>query len=256
MAHTIFRLRAYLHHRLKSFRNRNGFGIHSPFAFNLIYNIINPKEKYAYYCYENIEYQRQKLLHDNRKIKPDNGKTKTIKQIARIALSPVQDIQQIFRLVQFVKPNNIIEMGTSLGIGTAYLASFNSQIPIISIDHNSDVQKIAQSITEQLKINNVTYVSKDFDEALDSILKEHTSLDFIFIDGNHKGDAIQHYYKRLKTHIHNRSVIIFHDIHWSKDMNTAWQDIFNDSDVTVSIECYNMGILFFNKELNKQHFFA
>lgn len=251
----LYRLHTYFRHYFRSIRNSKGYGVHSPFAFYFISHIINPKNYYGYYCYESIEHLRMKLFGCLQTIS-NNGKETTVKSIAIKSASPANDSQRLFRLAHFMKAENIIELGTSLGIGTAYLASSNHNANVISIDHNKHLQNIAQENSNSLGLKNIRYITGDFDNALEQVLTHKEQLDLVFFDGNHKGNATLRYYNKLKTKAHRQSVFVFHDIHWSKDMNKAWQTIIQDSLISISIECYNLGIVFFNPEFNKQHFYA
>lgn len=256
MEHVLFRLRIYLLHSIKSFKSKHGYGVHSPFAFSFICDIINPKTSGRFYCYEIIEQLRDSLLNDNNKIVLDNGKTSTIKRIAKKSVSPKGDGQLLFRIALFMHSKNIIELGTSLGIGTAYLASANKQAKVISIDHNTAIQGIAKQNAKKIKINNITFVNNAFNDALDTILEKMSSPDLVFFDGHHKGDATLNYFDKVRKKSHAQSVFVFHDIHWSKDMYLSWKTIKKHQNITLSIECHNIGIVFFNPIFNKQHFYA
>ena len=49
-------------------------------------------------------------------------------------------------------------------------------------------------------------------------------------------------------------ILIIADIHWSKEMQQAWDTIKNHYQVTLSIDIYQMGIVFFNPEIRKQDY--
>ena len=256
MQNLFFRIRSYIAHRLKTIKSRRGYGVHSPYAFNFIRTIINPETPSYFYCFNQIEQLRYRLRHNKEKVILDNGKTAFVKTIAKTSASPLHDGQLLFRTALFMQSKTLIELGTSLGISTAYLACTNKKAKVISIDHNIVIQNLAKHNANELKIKNIEFVNGKFEEALPSILKGIVKLDFVFFDGHHIGDATLRYFDIAKAKSHAQSIFIFHDIHWSKDMHQAWSSIVSDPLVSLSIECYNLGFIFFNPELNKKHYCA
>ena len=90
--------------------------------------------------------------------------------------------------------------------------------------------------------------------AVEKELKEHNQLDFVFFDGNHKKKPTLSYFKQCLEVAHEDSIFIFDDIYWSTEMTEAWQEIKKHPKVTLSIDCFEMGIVFFKKEQAKEHF--
>lgn len=254
MQHVFFRIHTYITHQLKTIRSRKGYGIHSPFAYDFIRDIINPEKSSYFYCYDAIERLRYRLRLNNKRIILDNGDYSTVKRVAKTSASPNRDGQLLFRTSLFMQSKAILELGTSLGLGTAYLSCANQAAKVISVDHNASVQNIAKENAKLLKLNNITFINGKFVDKLPSILKGIEKLDLMFCDGHHQGDATLDYFNLTKERSHAQSVFIFHDIHWSKDMYQAWLEIIKDPLVSLSIECYNCGFIFFNPELNKQHY--
>lgn len=256
LQHTLFRAHSYLCHSFRAFKSKKGYGIHSPFAFCFITDIINPEVHSYYYSFNEIEEVRNKLRLDKRKIMLENGRISTVAQIARTSASPIGDSQLLFRTASSMSSKRIIELGTSLGIGTSYLAKTSNSAKVVTIDHNVEIQSIAKESTRSLKLDNIDFFEGAFEDQLTIALEHFGTVDLVFFDGNHCGDATLSYYNSAKKHTHARSVFVFHDIHWSKDMHKAWLRIVDDKSNTISIECYNLGFIFFDPELNKQHFFA
>jgi predicted O-methyltransferase YrrM len=252
----LFRLYSFLRHAIRSARHRKGYGIHSPFIFDFITSIINPEDKAYYYSFDIIERLREQLLNDRGLINLFNNKSTRINRISRQSLTPAKDGQVLFRIARHMKCTKMIELGTSLGIGTSYLASSSKNAKITSIDHNINVQNIARKNIEKLNISNVNLICADFDNVLKQNLENLSEIDLIFFDGNHKGEATINYFNQSKGYTHADSVFVFHDIHWSTDMYRAWKEITNDPHVSSSIECYNLGIIFFNPDFHKRHYYA
>jgi len=251
-----FRVFAYTRHALRSLKSKKGYGVHSPFAFDFITSIINPESISYYYCFSKIEQLRRQCEQDHKKLTLANGKASSLLKIARQSASPSKDGQLLFRTALAVKAKRIIELGTSIGLGTSYLASASKESQVISIDHNASVLEIAKRNIKSLGINNVSFIQESIDTALIKALKQLKTVDLVFLDGNHVGEATKQYFNTAKEFTHSGSVFIFHDIHWSKDMYDAWVEITKDNKVSSVIECYNVGFVFFNRELKPQHFYA
>ncbi|MBK9358768.1 MAG: class I SAM-dependent methyltransferase [Bacteroidales bacterium] len=89
---------------------------------------------------------------------------------------------------------------------------------------------------------------------LPGLLRQTAIIDYAFIDGNHTKEATLRYFGQLVKHAGNNSVYIFHDIHWSAEMEQAWNEIKNHEKVIITIDLFHMGLVFFRKELSRQHF--
>ena len=236
--------------------NGKGHGIHSPFVFEFIKSVLNDES--VYYCYEPIEYLRNKLKQDNNVLHlQDFGAgsrvhasyERQVKAIANSSLKPKKFAQLLFRMVNFYQPKNILELGTSLGITTSYLASANTTIPVITMEGAAAVAAIAQKNFDQLHLGNIKIIEGNFDHTLQQVLNEKLHLvDFAFIDGNHRKDPTIQYFEKLLPHIHEHSILIFDDIHWSEEMEAAWNYIKDHERVTLSIDLFFIGIIFFRTE--------
>lgn len=248
---------------LKTASNSKGHGIHSPFVFDFVTKVLNDKKKYD--CYAPIENIRKQLKHNKNIILTEdfgagsnvnNRKEKKISTIAKSALKPRKFSRLLFRMANYLKPQNILELGTSLGITTAYLASFDSKVPVITLEGSESIAAVAKENFETLELNNVKIIEGNFDDTLPPTLDNYFStVDFCFVDGNHRKEPTLNYFNLLLTKTHQNSVIIFDDIHWSSEMEDAWKNIKTHSSVTLSIDLFFIGIIFFRKQqIIKQHF--
>jgi len=242
--------------------NGKGHGMHSPFGFEFITKILNDKAEYA--CYETIEQLRQQLNHDNTLLTiedfgagsriHDSYKRKVC-DIAKSSLKPKKFSQLLFRIANFYEPKNILELGTSLGITTAYLASAISHGNVITMEGAKEVAAVARKNFQQLQLKNIKIVEGDFDSNLVSVLNDFSSIDLAFVDGNHRKEPTIKYFEQLISKTTNNSILVFDDIHWSKEMEEAWGYIRQHSSVTLTIDLFFIGIIFFRHEqLEKQHF--
>ncbi len=251
-----FRLFAAIRHYLRSLSSKKGYGIHSPFAFSFITDILSPESTSAFYCFDSIEKLRYKNYQRQDSFIRKDGRKVILGREIRKSATPAKDGQILFRTALFQQSRNILELGTSLGFGTAYLAAHHSKARVISIDHDAKVQSFAKNNLEELGIVNVKLLNASFDDELEKQLNLLGTVDLIFFDGNHKREATLRYFNTSLPFITNKSIFIFHDIHWSHDMYQAWQEIYNNDKVSASFELMNMGLVFFDPELNKEHFYA
>ncbi len=239
----------------------NEHGVHSPFVFDLLRNVIYNKTDY--YAYRNIEQIRKRLLSSKKKIEcidlgagslNNNGIIKSIKEIAAHSAKSAKYAQLLFRLTNHFQFSDILELGTSLGISTAYMASANSKTNITTIEGCSEIASAARQNFEHLQLKNIEQVIGNFDTVLPEVLAKKTKLDLVFFDGNHRKQPTLDYFNQCLQKAHEGSMFIFDDIYWSDEMKQAWEEIKKNDRVTVSIDLFFMGIIFFRKEQTKEHF--
>lgn len=249
----------FLKYKLFS-KHKFGHGIHSPFVYEFITKILNDKSIFPEF--HNIEAERKKLLKSNIIIDVEDlgagskklkSTKREVSKITRYSLKNKKYSQLIYKISAFYKPKNIIELGTSLGITTSYLATSNIDSSITTIEGCKNIAKIARTTFFNLEIENITQIAGDFSNELKQVL-ETNSPDLIFFDGNHQYKATIDYFNLSLNYINNDSIFIFDDIYWSKEMTKAWEEIKHNKNVIVSIDLFNLGIVFFNKNLSKQNF--
>jgi len=242
--------------------NGKGHGMHSPFVFEFITHVLNDNREY--YCYSPIEMLRQQLHRDKTLVElQDFGAgsrvhasyKRKISEIAASSLKQKKFAQLLFRMVNFYQPKNILELGTSLGITTAYLASANKDLPVFTMEGAGAVAAVAQKNFGKLQLENIKIVEGNFDETLSGLLNDLHGVDFAFIDGNHRKKPTVQYFEQLLPKLNEYSILIFDDVHWSGEMEEAWEYIKANDAVTLSIDLFFIGIVFFRKEQKvKQHF--
>ncbi len=248
----------YLKHRLTA---KTRHGTHSPFVYKLadevIYDFNNKSE------YKNIEAQRKKLFNDDSEITVtdlgagshmNKNRVKKVSQIAKNALKSPQLAQLIYRLAENTKPKTAIELGTCLGITSAYLAKANPEAQIITIEGCPETAGVASNNFKDLDLNNIELHVGNFDLLLPDIIAKQPTLDFVYIDGNHRKDATLNYFKWCLPKVTENSLLIFDDIYWSKGMKEAWNEIKNHPDVTVTVDLFWIGLVYFKKGQAKEHF--
>lgn len=242
--------------------NGKGHGVHSPFVFDFITQVLNDKRQFD--CFRFIESTREDLKMNHAEINvPDFGagsrmqlKTKRkISDIARSSLKPRKYSQLIFRMVHYYKPQTILELGTSLGITTSYLSFANPEARIITMEGAPEVAAVANKNFKKLNLSNIQIVVGNFDDTLPSAISSLSSAGFTFIDGNHRKQPTLNYFNRLIPKSSSSTILIFDDIHWSIEMEEAWEEIKQHPSVTLTIDLFFIGLVFFRPEHKiKEHF--
>ena len=241
--------------------NGKGHGVHSPFVFDFIKNVLNDKKEYQ--CYQPIESLRKQLFGDRRVIEVEDlgagslavpGKEKQISGIARSFVKPKKFAQLLFRIVQYYKTGTIVELGTSLGVTTAYLAA-NGSSKVFTIEGSENTALIAHENFQQLNLQNIQLVQGNFDDTLPRVLALAGKVDLAFIDGNHRAEPTLRYFNQLLSYSSEYTILIFDDIHWSAEMEAAWKEIQQHPSVTLTIDLFFIGLVFFRKDFKvNQHF--
>ena len=238
---------------------RSKYNIHSPFVHLFIQDILDDKQ--TYYSYMPIEHLRKLLLTEKTIIKLNDlgvgskitkSKETTISKLTDKVQSSNNKAQLIFRMINYFRPKKILEIGTSLGLTTAYIANANRQSKITTVEGDQSIAKIAKSNFKKLKINNIKIINNEFDKVLPELFKEN--FNFVFFDGNHSKEATLRYFNWSLKHKDHNSIFVFDDIYWSKEMLSAWEIICNDKNVTLSIDLFSIGVIFFIKKNQKENF--
>ncbi len=252
----LYRIGAYLRHYLTA-GNTLGHGIHSPKLYYIVRFLFYDNN--AYYCFHDIEKERLRLLRASKMLAVDDYGTgmsgqRTIAYIADTSLAPAREAQLLFRLVNHIKPAVIVELGTSLGITTAYLAKAAPHAGIITFEGSHAIAEEAKKVWQNLKVNNTTLICGNIDDALPLQLKDIEKVDFALIDANHTEEATLRYFGLLLSKCHENSIIVIDDIHNSIEMNRAWNKCRKNPQVTSSFDLYGMGMLFLDKQLLPKHY--
>jgi predicted O-methyltransferase YrrM len=248
----------YLKHRLTA---KSRHGTHSPFVYKLADEVIYDfKSKNDY---KSIEEQRKKLFNDDSVItvtdlgagsQLNKNRTKRVSQIAKNALKSPRLAQLIYRLAKENQPKSIVELGTCLGITTAYLSKASPEAKIITIEGCPETAKVASQNFQALGLQNTELQVGNFDVLFPKVVDQAEQLDFVYIDGNHRKEATLDYFKWCLPKVHEGSLLIFDDIYWSRGMKEAWAEIKAHPDVTVTIDLFWIGLVYFRKGQVKEHF--
>ena len=244
------------------FQATTAYRVHSPFVFEFIKNVL--EDKRSFYSFGGIESIRRKLYQNKESIEVTDfgagsqvikSRVRKIKSMAKSSLTPAYYCQILFRIVHHYKPQTILELGTSFGVSTLYQALPDSRAKVITLEGCPHVARIAQQHFKIMEAKNIQLINGPFDQVLPNALKDLEKLDYVFIDGNHRKEPTLRYFEQCLQYAHNDSIFIFHDIHWTTDMEAAWAEIQQHPQVQVTIDLFFMGIVFFRKEQKeKEHF--
>jgi predicted O-methyltransferase YrrM len=251
---------------IKSYLNflwnsKNEHGVHSPFVFDLVTKCFYDKKSYPEY--QSLNEYRKFLLNNKTSIEiTDFGagsrvfksNTRAINQIAKNAGISPKRAELLFRIVNYFQPESILEIGTSLGLATSALSLGSKNAKVITLEGCPNTINQCQLQLQKFNINNIKCINTKFEDYLKTYNLKPTTHNLIYFDGNHSKKATLEYFELLLPSITNDSVWIFDDIHWSKDMEEAWEIIKNHPKVKVTIDTFQWGIVFFRTEQEKEHF--
>ena len=253
------------------YNSKNQHGVHSPFVYNLVTKCFYDTTKHPEYS--TLKAYRNSLLANKEAIEVTDfgagsrvfkSNTRAINQIAKTAGISSKRAKLLFRLVNYLQPGTILEIGTSLGLATTALslgleaktnrAKLNKDAKIITLEVCSNTLNQCQLQLQKFNINNVTSINTEFSSYFTTQDPRPKTQDLIYFNGNHSKKATLEYFELLLPTTTNDSVWIFDAIHFSKDMEEAWKIIQNHPKVTVTIDTFQWGIIFFRKEQKQEHF--
>ena len=258
------RIWAFIRHRLTAW-NTTGEGIHSPYLFRMVRFVM--RDENAFYCFADIESRRRLLLDCKDELdvvdygsagsKEGMHVTRRVCDIAKTHLEKPRMGQLLFRLVNFIgqeqkRPLQLLELGTSLGITTAYLASADSRNEVMTLEGSEAVLKVAQGVWRALKLENIRWEAGNIDDTLYIYARER--LDVAYVDANHTYEATMRYVQYLLPRMTEKGMIAIDDIHYSAEMERAWEELKQDERVTTSMDVYHMGLLFVDPHYLKRHY--
>ncbi|MFK5856463.1 MAG: class I SAM-dependent methyltransferase [Bacteroidota bacterium] len=245
------------------FAARSRYRIHSQFVYNFINDILRDKKRYD--DFDLLWKHRNKLATSNNPIETvdfgvGSGKKAysttiiSLGRIVRLRSHKEKELELLYRLVKHYQPENILEFGTAAGISTSYIKSANPASYMVTMEGCANLASKANESFIELGINNIETAVGNFDTNLDNILSKFSTLDFVFFDGNHRKEPTLTYFEKCTQLSNENSIFVFDDIHWSAGMESAWETIKRDPRVSITIDLFWFGIVFFRKGIEKQDF--
>ena len=253
-----FQIKSYL---TFLWHSKNEHAVHSPFVFNLItkcfYNKQSKPEYKLLKTYRNILLQNRSTIEvsdfgaGSKVFKSTN---RSILKIAKTAGTSYKRAELLFRITNYFQSAKILELGTSLGLATVALSLGNKNAKITSLEGCKNTMDVAKVNLDKICSPNVELIATEFGDFITETNLNSKIFDLIYFDGNHQKEATLDYFEQLLVTITNDTVWIFDDIHWSAAMEETWKIIQGHSKVTVTIDTYQWGFVFFRREQPKEHF--
>lgn len=213
--------------------------------------------------FKELETIRKQLKQDTRLLEINDlgagskklGSGRRINQITKYGIAPKKQAEFFYKLVHKFKPETIIELGTSVGLTSLYLAKANPQTILYTIEGAGKLVEFSTGLFKRHSAHNIVSIQGNFDEKLPELLGKIDKADMVYFDGNHAYEPTLRYFEMALTKKHSNSIFIFDDINWSDGMQKVWKQIYSHPEVTVSLDFFFFGIVFFrNESKNKEHF--
>lgn len=259
MNQKFFMLKEYLNYRLRAVGRHT---VHSPFVYAFIDQVIRDKNRFPEF--EQIDSLRTALLKNDTRLPvldlgagshSNNNQFRSIQSITAHAGRNRYWGEFLFRLVRYCQPKRILELGTSMGIGTSYLALAAPEAKLLTIEGSPAIAEQAANNFKSLGLTNIEQVVGNFDQVLPDILQEQGPFDFIFVDGNHREEPTLNYFSQALKSVTEHGCILFDDIHWSPGMASAWHKIKSATEVTLSIDLFYFGLVFVKNDFKEKQDF-
>ncbi|MCU0434224.1 MAG: class I SAM-dependent methyltransferase [Bacteroidia bacterium] len=249
-----FRVKAWLKYKRNA---KNRHGVHSPFVYALNEKVFPPQPAHNFNGHA-AEAWRTLCLnnHDTIEISDfgtGNSGPRVVADIARKAAKSPRAAQFLHRLVAHFSPATMLELGTSLGITTLYQQSAAPVAKFITIEGCPQTAALAQSVFTSQNLH-IELRTGTFENELLPALHTLKRVDYVYFDGNHRRQPTLDYFQTCLPFAHENSVFVFDDIHWSADMEAAWEEIKAHPQVTVTIDVFDFGLVFFRKGQVKEDF--
>lgn len=252
-----FLIKSFINHWLNVVDEHS---IHSPFFFDFYSQVIQKDEKPTYF--EEYEKLRNNLNKDltlvdvkdlGAKSNHFNSSQRSIRDIARTSLSPAHYGRLYNRIISYTQATRVLELGTSMGITTLYLAH-NPTTRVTTFEGNNAMINIALTNFEYFNKQNIEVVDGNLDVTLHEHLQKQTKYQFILIDANHRYEPTLRYFNLLTKRISEKGIIVIDDIHHSPEMNLAWKELTKHPLVYSSVDLFRCGLLFFDPSLTRQNY--
>ncbi|MCG8474347.1 MAG: class I SAM-dependent methyltransferase [Cytophagales bacterium] len=254
-----FRLRAYLRHWVTCLDRHS---LQAPFIYDLYQSTIVSSKSPP--LRHEIESLRNHLLKNTNSFQvtdygtgrnsKKNAQLTTVSHITRNSSCSPKEGKFLWNLCEYFQARHVLELGTSMGIGSSYMASSSFLPKIYTFEGCPRTAEAAKENFKKLNLSNLQVFEGNIDQTLPSFLSQSPKLDLVYLDANHTYEATLRYFLWLLPHLHKHSVVVFDDIHWSQGMEKAWKKILRDSPHAISIDLFDLGVLFFDPAKKKQHY--
>lgn len=247
------------------YRSHNLHGVHSPAIYNLNRFVFNKRCEMVEL--ENVNRLRSFLKTQTQAISWNelgagsrilHGRTKKVSEILRTSGTNPRYGEILYQLIKYYKCNQLLELGTSLGVATSYMCSAvasNSPANLYTLEGNSELLNFTKAnFSRFFPGNNIQFIHGNFDLVLPGLLQTINTLDLVFIDGNHTYEATMNYFNLISPKLHQNSLVIIDDIYWSNEMKQAWNEIKLSPKVYATVDLFRWGLVIFKQDMQKEDF--
>ena len=229
--------------------HRKGHGVHSPFVFDLITHVI--EQPLSYYSYKEMDLIRLHLQQSNRSIN-DQGKRYTMQKYLRKQAISKKEGELLFRIANHYKPYSILTIGSSMGLLPLYLTGYSSKACCITLENNDEIALIAQEALEKREKRQIRIYPGLYEQSLPDALRELKKIDFLYISKTLTIKESDTAYHQCIPLMHDETIVMIGGIHDTPDKQKYWQQLCKDPQITVSIDLYQSGLIFFRPQLHKR----
>lgn len=238
----------------------NEHSLHSPFLYRFYTEVIKPDDRVEF---RQLEHLRKTLFTNSEEIqivelgagsRVDNGQRRKVADITKYASTPPSFSRLLNRIIIEQGFDTILELGTSLGLNTLYMQQACPHGTIYTIEGSPEIARLAQLHFEEMDASNIYLVEGNIDDKLPLTLAKIQQLDLAYLDANHRYEPTLRYFESILPKLHHQSIVVIDDIHWSREMNKAWKELIKHPQVSLSVDLFEGGLLFFNPELKKEHY--
>ena len=257
MNNAFFQIKSFFTYLLD---NVDEHSLHSPFFYKFYTEILKKDQKSERDT--KLEDYRKKFLQDDRSITVEDlgagsayfksNPSRKVRDIARTSLSRSKFSRLYSRIIKEQGCNTVVELGTSLGLNALYLGSSPST-QVRTFEGSESIAGIARELFTSAGAANIRLIPGNIDSTLPVEMKGTEVVDFALIDANHRYEPTLKYFNMLASKVSPRSIIALDDIHYSGEMERAWNAIKVDPRVYATADLYRCGFVFFDPSLDKQH---
>ncbi|MES2133623.1 MAG: class I SAM-dependent methyltransferase [Bacteroidota bacterium] len=249
----------YINYKLTAYTEHD---VHSPFVYSFYMELLKPKQPYNDFLELNTLRKELEAKSETIEItdlgagsKKLNSNKRKVGDIARHGIAQKKQAEFLYRLIHQFNPKTLVELGTSIGLTSLYLSKAASGSQLYTIEGCPNLTAFSNTLFQKQQAKNIYSLNGNFNEVLPTLLSELDSLDFIYIDGNHTYEPTMHYFNLALQKKNPSTIMVFDDIYWSSDMERAWKEIHSNPEVSLSMDFFHFGIVFFRTEQkNKEHF--
>lgn len=238
----------------------NEHSLHSPFLYSFYTEVVKADTLTGF---EQLEDLRKSLFASKETLlvvelgagsRVDNGQTRKVADIARHASTPPTFSRLLHRIIGKSNFTHILELGTSLGQNTLYMQQACPQATLYTLEGSPEIAKVARKHFDKFNATNIHLIEGNIDDTLAPTLDKLDKVDLAYLDANHRYEPTIRYFEQILTKLHSQSIVVIDDIHWSREMNQAWQVLIKHPKVSLSLDLFEGGLLFLNPELKKGHY--